>query len=51
MRTRNRHFAERMGSQMIEYSFLLYHGGQRSMLYNGDGFAKDGLGPALLTDG
>ena len=37
-------------SQMIEYPFVLDHGGQRYMLYNGDGYGKTGFGLAVLTD-
>jgi hypothetical protein len=35
-------------SQMIEYPFVFDHGGQRYMLYNGNGYGKTGFGLAVL---
>jgi len=36
-------------SEMIEYPFVLDHGGQRYMLYNGNGFGQTGFGLAVLS--
>jgi hypothetical protein len=38
-------------SEMIEYPFVFDHGGQRYMLYNGNGYGKTGIGLALLSSG
>ena len=38
-------------SEMIEYPYVFDHGGQRYMLYNGNGYGESGFGLALLTDG
>jgi hypothetical protein len=38
-------------SEMIEYPCVFDHGGQRYMLYNGNGYGESGFGLALLTDG
>ncbi|NML47785.1 hypothetical protein HHL11_28815 [Ramlibacter sp. G-1-2-2] len=35
-------------SEMIEYPFVFDHGGQRYMLYNGNGYGKTGFGLAIL---
>lgn len=35
-------------SEMIEYPFVLDHGGQRFMFYNGNGYGKTGIGLAVL---
>jgi hypothetical protein len=35
-------------SEMIEYSFIFDHAGQRYMLYNGNGYGKTGIGLAVL---
>lgn len=35
-------------SEMTEYPFVFDHGGQRYMLYNGNGFGKTGFGLAVL---
>jgi hypothetical protein len=35
-------------SEMIEYPFVFDHGGQRYMLYNGNGYGKTGFGLAVL---
>ncbi len=42
--------ADGWDSEMIEYPFVFDHGGQRYMLYNGNGFGKSGFGLAVLTD-
>ncbi|MFW7343419.1 hypothetical protein V0R37_17985 [Pollutimonas sp. H1-120] len=34
-------------SEMIEYPFVFDHGGQRYMLYNGNGYGKTGFGLAI----
>ena len=36
-------------SEMIEYPFVFDHGGQRYMLYNGNGYGKSGFGLAVLV--
>ena len=36
-------------SEMIEYPFVFDHGGQRYMLYNGNGYGKTGFGLAALV--
>ena len=36
-------------SEMIEYPFVFVHGGQRYMLYNGNGYGKSGFGLAVLV--
>lgn len=36
-------------SDMIEYPFVFDHGGQRYMLYNGNGYGKTGFGLAALV--
>lgn len=38
-------------SEMIEYPFVFDHGGQRYMLYNGNGYGKTGFGLAVLEQG
>lgn len=38
-------------SEMIEYPFVFDHGGQRYMLYNGNGYGKTGFGLAALSYG
>jgi len=38
-------------SEMIEYPYVFDHGGQRYMLYNGNGHGKTGFGLAVLTRG
>jgi predicted GH43/DUF377 family glycosyl hydrolase len=35
-------------SEMIEYPFIFDHGGQRYMLYNGNGYGRAGIGLARL---
>jgi len=35
--------------EMIEYPFVFDHGGQRYMLYNGNGYGKSGFGLAVLV--
>ena len=35
-------------SEMIEYPFVFDHGGNRYMLYNGNGYGKTGIGLAVL---
>jgi hypothetical protein len=35
-------------SEMIDYPFVFDHGGQRYMLYNGNGYGKTGFGLALM---
>ena len=37
-------------SEMIEYPFVFDHGGDRYMLYNGNGYGKSGFGMAILDD-
>ncbi len=37
-------------SEMIEYPFVFDHGGQRYMLYNGNGYGKSGIGLAVLVE-
>jgi hypothetical protein len=34
---------------MIEYPFVFDHDGERYMLYNGNGYGKTGIGPAVLS--
>lgn len=34
-------------SEMVEYPFVLDHGGERLMLYNGNGFGRSGFGLAV----
>jgi hypothetical protein len=36
-------------AEMIEYPFVFDHGGQRYMLYNGDGYGATGFGLAILS--
>jgi hypothetical protein len=36
-------------NEMIEYPYVFDHGGQRYMLYNGNGFGKSGFGLARLV--
>ncbi|MGO4394999.1 hypothetical protein AB4Z46_26950 [Variovorax sp. M-6] len=36
-------------SDMIEYPFVFEHGGQRCMLYNGNGYGKTGFGMAVWS--
>lgn len=36
-------------AEMIEYPFVFDHGGERYMLYNGNGYGKTGLGLAVLV--
>jgi hypothetical protein len=36
-------------SEMIEYPFIFDHGGQRYMLYNGNGYGKTGFGLAVFS--
>lgn len=38
-------------SEMIEYPFVLAHGGECYMLYNGNGYGQSGFGLAVLSDG
>jgi len=38
-------------SEMIEYPYVFDHGGQRYMLYNGNGYGKTGFGLAVLAHG
>lgn len=38
-------------SEMIEYPFVFEHGGERYMLYNGNGYGKTGFGLAVLSHG
>lgn len=40
--------AEGWDSEMIEYPFVFDHGGERLMLYNGNGYGKTGFGLAVL---
>lgn len=42
--------AEGWDSEMIEYPFVFDHGGQRYMLYNGNGYGKTGFGLAVWAD-
>ena len=35
-------------SEMIEYSFIFDHKGDRYMLYNGNDYGKSGMGLAIL---
>jgi hypothetical protein len=35
-------------SEMVEYPFVFDHGGERYMLYNGNGYGKTGIGLAVL---
>lgn len=37
-------------SQMVEYPFVLDHGGERLMLYNGNGYGRTGFGLAIWED-
>ena len=37
-------------SGMVEYPFVLDHGGQYFMFYNGNGYGKTGFGLAVLDD-
>jgi hypothetical protein len=37
-------------SEMVEYPFVLDHGGKRHLLYNGNGYGRDGVGWAVLED-
>lgn len=37
-------------AEMIEYPFVFDHGGQRYMLYNGNGYGKTGFGLATWVD-
>lgn len=41
--------SEGWDSEMTEYPFVLDHGGQRYMFYNGNGFGRTGFGLAVLT--
>ena len=34
-------------SEMVEYPFVLDHGGERLMLYNGNGYGRSGFGLAV----
>jgi hypothetical protein len=34
-------------SEMVEYAFVFDHGGQRHMLYNGNGYGATGIGHAI----
>jgi hypothetical protein len=43
--------AQGWDSEMIEYPFVLEHGGERYMLYNGNGYGKTGFGLAVLSRG
>lgn len=43
--------ADGWDSDMIEYPFVLDHGGKTYLLYNGNGYGKTGFGMAVLTDG
>ena len=38
-------------SEMIEYPYVFDHGGERYMLYNGNGYGRTGFGLAVLEDG
>ncbi|MFZ4289096.1 hypothetical protein [Variovorax sp. HJSM1_2] len=38
-------------SEMIEYPFVLKHGGEHYMLYNGNGYGRTGFGLAILSHG
>ncbi|MEO0772032.1 MAG: hypothetical protein AAFZ04_02505 [Pseudomonadota bacterium] len=38
-------------SEMIEYPFVFDHGGERYMLYNGNGYGATGFGLAILRQG
>jgi hypothetical protein len=38
-------------SEMIKYPFVFDHDGERSMLYNGNGYGKTGVGLAVMTKG
>ncbi|HWB62995.1 MAG TPA: hypothetical protein VG603_05735, partial [Chitinophagales bacterium] len=40
--------AEGWDSAMIEYPHVFEHGGYYYMLYNGNGFGKDGFGYAIM---
>jgi len=40
--------AEGWDSEMIEYPFVLSHGGRRYMLYNGNGFGRTGFGLSVM---
>ncbi len=42
--------ADGWDSEMIEYPFVLDHGGQRYMLYNGNGYGQTGFGLAILEE-
>ena len=35
-------------AEMVEYPFVFDHGGRRHLLYNGDGYGRDGVGWAVL---
>jgi hypothetical protein len=35
-------------SEMVEYPFVFDHGGRRHLLYNGNGYGRDGVGWAVL---
>ncbi|MCI8210402.1 hypothetical protein AUC61_12720 [Pseudomonas sp. S25] len=37
-------------SEMVEYPFVLRHGGATYMLYNGNGYGRSGFGLAVLAD-
>jgi hypothetical protein len=37
-------------SEMIEYSFVYAHRGQKYLFYNGNGFGKSGFGYAMFTE-
>ncbi|MOA10709.1 hypothetical protein D3C78_1306110 [compost metagenome] len=41
--------AQGWDSEMIEYPFVFDHGGNRYMLYNGNGYGKTGFGLAVMS--
>jgi len=43
--------ADGWDAEMIEYPFIFDHGGQRYMLYNGNGYGRTGFGLAVLEHG
>lgn len=43
--------AQGWDSEMVAYPFVFDHGGQRFMMYNGNGYGRTGFGLALLVRG
>jgi hypothetical protein len=35
-------------SEMVEYPYVFDHRGKRFMLYNGNGYGTNGIGPAIM---